>query len=162
MRQSFRAIIKENGQLHQSTTKLKKAVVVTCFTGEGVAHKLFQRIEPIVNQAEVEIIQMQFIERGVFIQHIDELLDEYEIKAICGTVEIQYQNIPFFSAYEVFDNEGIKLVQRVISDEVPINKIAASLSNTLTEIEDVNSLLYRLQKSQIGRASCRERVLRLV
>ncbi|MCD5028390.1 sigma 54-interacting transcriptional regulator [Enterococcus asini] len=147
IRQSFRAIIKENGQLHQSTTKLKKAVVVTCFTGEGVAHKLFQRIEPIVNQVEVEIIQMQFIERGVFIQHIDELLDEYEIKAICGTVEIQYQNIPFFSAYEVFDNEGIKLVQRVISDEVPVNKIAASLSNTLTEIEDVNSLLYRLQKS---------------
>ena len=97
IKQSFRAIIKENGQLHQGTTKLKKAVVVTCFTGEGVAHKLFQRIEPIVNQAEIEIIQMQFIERGVFIQHIDELLDEYEIKAICGTVEIQYQNIPFFS-----------------------------------------------------------------
>ncbi|MDT2756560.1 sigma 54-interacting transcriptional regulator [Enterococcus asini] len=147
IRQSFRAIIKENGQLHQGVSKLKKAVVVTCFTGEGVAHKLFQRIEPIVNQEEVEIIQMQFIERGVFIQHIDELLEEYEIKAICGTVEIQYQNIPFFSAYEVFDNEQLKLVQRVISDEVPISKIVSSLTNTLTEIPDVAILMGKLQQS---------------
>ncbi|WP_368252485.1 sigma 54-interacting transcriptional regulator [Enterococcus sp. 2201sp1_2201st1_B8_2201SCRN_220225] len=146
IRQSFRAIIKENGQLHQGVSKLKKAVVVTCFTGEGVAHKLFQRIEPIVNQEEVEIIQMQFIERGVFIQHIDELLEEYEIKAICGTVEIQYQNIPFFSAYEVFDNEQLKLVQRVISDEVPISKIVSSLTNTLTEIPDVAILMGKLQQ----------------
>lgn len=147
IRQSFRAIIKENGQLHQGVSKLKKAVVVTCFTGEGVAHKLFQRIEPIVNQEEVEIIQMQFIERGVFIQHIDELLEEYEIKAICGTVEIQYQNIPFFSAYEVFDNEQIKLVQRVISDEVPISKIVSSLTNTLTKIPDIAILMNKLQQS---------------
>ena len=30
---------------------------------------------------------------------------------------------------------------------MPINKIAASLSNTLTEIEDISGLLFHLQKS---------------
>lgn len=145
--QSFRSIIRDNSHVPVSENKLKKAVVVTCFTGEGVANKLYQRIEPIVDQQAVEIIQMQFIERQVFIQHIDSLMEEYEIKAICGTVEIEYQNIPFFSAYEVFDNERLKVLQRVISDEVPMKKIIASLENTLTEVPDVSGLLIKLQRA---------------
>ncbi len=39
---------------------------------------------------------MQFIEKETFKKHIDGLLEEYEIKAIAGTVEIDYQNIRSF------------------------------------------------------------------
>ena len=36
---------------------------MTCFTGEGVAAKLYQRILPVIDETKVELIQMQFIER---------------------------------------------------------------------------------------------------
>lgn len=44
--------------------------MVTCFTGEGVAAKLYERIAAIVDQAKVEIIQMQFIEKETFKKNI--------------------------------------------------------------------------------------------
>ena len=39
-------------------------------------------------------------------KHIDNLMEEYEIKAIAGTVDVEYQNIPFFSVYDNFDDEN--------------------------------------------------------
>lgn len=39
---------------------------MTCFTGEGVAAKLYQRILPVIDETKVELIQMQFIERETF------------------------------------------------------------------------------------------------
>ena len=88
----------------------KKAVLVTCFTGEGVAKHLNERISPVIDQSRTKIIQLQFLHREAFKQHIDELMEEFEIKAIVGTVEFDYQNIPYFSAYDIFDNE--KLMNR--------------------------------------------------
>lgn len=76
----------------------KKAVLVTCFTGEGVAKHLNERISPVIDQSRTKIIQLQFLHREAFKQHIDELMEEFEIKAIVGTVEFDYQNIPYFSA----------------------------------------------------------------
>ena len=28
-------------------------------------------------------------------------MEEYEIKGIAGTVDVEYQNIPFFSVYDI-------------------------------------------------------------
>ncbi|MBB6725742.1 ArsR family transcriptional regulator, partial [Proteus mirabilis] len=91
----------------QKRQNVKKAVIVTCFTGEGVAAKLYQRILPVIDETKVELIQMQFIERETFKKHIDNLMEEYEIKAIAGTVDVEYQNIPFFSVYDIFDDEKL-------------------------------------------------------
>lgn len=57
---------------------------MTCFTGEGVAAKLYQRILPVIDETKVELIQMQFIERETFKKHIDNLMEEYEIGYHCG------------------------------------------------------------------------------
>ncbi len=81
IQRSFETIVQEQFRTVREA-KGKKAVIVTCFTGEGVAAKLYQRIYPVVDQSKVEIIQMQFIEKETFKKHIDGLLEEYEIKAI--------------------------------------------------------------------------------
>ena len=74
------------------------------------------------------------------------MLEEYEIKAIAGTVDIDYQNIPFFSAYDVFDDERLNVLKRIVSDEVPIEKIVRSLENTLTHVGSVYHLIESLQR----------------
>ena len=146
IQRSFETIVQEQFRTVREAKGNKKAVIVTCFTGEGVAAKLYQRIYPVVDQSKVEIIQMQFIEKETFKKHIDGLLEEYEIKAIAGTVEIDYQNIPFFSAYDVFDDNRLNVLKRIASDEVPIEKIVRSLENTITHVGSVYHLIESLQR----------------
>lgn len=122
-----------------------KAVIVTCFTGEGVATKLYERIQPVVNTDEVEIIQMQFLEKEAFKKHIDRLMEQYDIKAIVGTVDIEYQNIPFFSAFDIFNNDKLNELKRLAANELSIGQIIASLEGTMTTIESVSELLLLLQ-----------------
>ncbi|WP_165003151.1 MULTISPECIES: sigma-54-dependent transcriptional regulator [unclassified Enterococcus] len=144
---SFESIIKDQFKVEkQEEQQRKKAVIVTCFTGEGVAAKLYQRIVPVINQNKVEVIQMQFLERESFKKHIDALLEEYEIKAIAGTVDVDYQNIPFFSAYDVFDDEKLNTLKRIADDEIPIAKIVDSLTGSLDATFSVEELIRSLQK----------------
>lgn len=125
---------------------LQKAIIVTCFTGEGVAKKLYERIVPVVNTQVVEIIQLQFLERESFKQHIDELIKEYEIMAIVGTVEIEYQNIPFFTAFDIFDNDKLNILKRIVAEEVPMEQMVSSLEGTIRSVPSVEELLTVLQK----------------
>lgn len=145
---SFETIVKDQFKEEQTETyERKKAVIVTCFTGEGVAAKLYQRIVPVIDQKKVEVIQMQFLERESFKRHIDALLEEYEIKAIAGTVDVDYQNIPFFSAYDVFNDEKLNMLKRIADDEVPTAKIVDSLKDSLNSISSVELLIHSLQKN---------------
>jgi transcriptional regulatory protein LevR len=147
VRMSFESIVKDQLKLHTKPVEVrKKAVIVTCFTGEGVAAKLYQRITPVINEKKVELIQMQFLEREAFKRHIDALLEEYEIKAIAGTVDVDYQNIPFFSAYDIFDDEKLNTLKRIADDEIPLEKIVYSLKDSLTAIPSIEELIHSLQK----------------
>lgn len=146
IKMSFESIIRDQFNFVSTKGKGKKAVVVTCFTGEGVAAQLYNRIAPVIDESKVEIIQMQFIEREAFKKHIDRLMEDYEIKAIAGTVEIDYQNIPFFSAYDVFEDEQLNVLKRIAADDVPTEKIIASLSGTITKVDSLDKLIRLLQK----------------
>lgn len=139
---SFEGIVREQ---FRSKKTLKKAVVVTCFTGEGVAAKLYERIQPVVNESKIEIIQMQFLEKESFKKHIDELMETYEIKVIVGTVDVEYQNIPFFSAFDIFDNEKLNVFKRIAADEVPIEQLLSSLTGTIKSVDSLEQLLISLQ-----------------
>lgn len=127
--------------------KKKKAIVVACFTGEGVATRLYNRIYPVVDHQKVEVIQMQFIERTTFIKHIDNLLKDYQVIAICGTVDIDYQNIPFFSALDLFQKDQLEMLKRIASEELSIEKIAQSLSQTITTIPALYQFVLQIQKA---------------
>lgn len=145
---SFETIVRDQFKVEQQEIiERKKAVIVTCFTGEGVAAKLYQRIVPVIDQKKVEVIQMQFLERESFKRHIDALLEEYEIKAIAGTVDVDYQNIPFFSAYDIFNDEKLNTLKRIADDEVPTAKIVDSLKDSLNSISSVDVLIHSLQKT---------------
>lgn len=127
-------------------TNKPKAVVVTCFTGEGVATKIEEHLQTIIDIDEYEIIKMQFLEHSTFRRHIDDVRKKYEIKAIVGTVAIHYQNIPYFSVIDIFDNKQIELFKRVLEDEIPIDNLIAPLKETVKKISDIPLLLKRIRK----------------
>ncbi len=143
---AFETIMQGQFKKIDSHEEMKKAVIVTCFTGEGVAAKLYQRILPLVDRSKIEVIPMQFIEPETFKKHIDSLSEEYDIKAIAGTVAIDYQNIPFFSAYDMFDDDKLATLQRLLNDEISLNKIVDSLQDAVSTIESLPELVEMLNK----------------
>ncbi|MGB7459704.1 MAG: PRD domain-containing protein, partial [Carnobacterium jeotgali] len=145
--QSCQTVLKSSTkQLTSMDVKKKKAILVTCFTGEGVAKKLEQRIRPILDSDNVSIIPLQFLHREAFNQRIDQLMETYEIKAIVGTVEFDYQNIPFYTAYDIFNDEKLRLLKNQVEEELPINEMIQSLTGTLNKVGSVQQLMHFLQK----------------
>ncbi|TLG80889.1 sigma 54-interacting transcriptional regulator [Vagococcus zengguangii] len=138
---SFQSIVRNQ---FKPAKELPKAIVVTCFTGEGVAAKLSERIKPILNE-EIEVFQLQYLEKESFRSRIDELLENYDIKGIVGTVDVEYQNIPFFSAFDIFNNHGLTDLKRIAADEVEIDQMIYSLKGSLTHVDSVSDLLHLLQ-----------------
>ncbi|MFW7431540.1 sigma 54-interacting transcriptional regulator [Vagococcus carniphilus] len=129
-----------HGQFRTNQT-LKKAVVVTCFTGEGVSNKLAERIKPVMETEEIQIIQMQFLEKAAFRNRIDDLMDTYEIKAIVGTVDIDYQNIPFFSAYDIFKEDQLTRLRQLVSKEISVSELSHSLEGAIKSVPSLYALL---------------------
>ncbi|MBC1604868.1 sigma 54-interacting transcriptional regulator [Listeria rocourtiae] len=128
------------------TKPTKNAVILTCFTGEGVAEQLRARVAPVIDESKVDIIVLQFLHKEAFRERIDQLMEEYNILAIMGSVEFQYREIPFFSALEVFSEGGIDIVKRIINDEVPYDQLISSLEGNLKEVESPEQLVYFLRK----------------
>lgn len=143
---SFESSLREQFVNDQIPQNKKKAIVVACFTGEGVAKRLYQRIYPVVDHEKVEVIQMQFIEKNSFRKHIDNLLKDYQVVAIAGTVDVEYQNIPFFSALDLFKEEQLNLLKRIVSEELSVEKIAQSLAQTITTIPVLSQFILQIQK----------------
>ncbi len=145
--QSCQQLFENKYKAHVLRAKpVKNAVVLTCFTGEGVAEQLRKRITPIIDESKVEIIILQFLHKDAFRERIDQLKEEFNILAIMGSVEFEYQDIPFFSALEVFSDDGLDIAKRIISDEVPYEKLIASLSGNLKAVDSVEDLVYFLRK----------------
>ena len=59
---------------------------------------------------------------------------------------MDYQNIPFFSAYDIFNDEKLNTLKRMADDEIPIDKIVYSLKDSLSAIPAIDELIYSLQK----------------
>lgn len=131
------------------TENRPKAVVVACFTGEGVAKKLYEHIEPSLKEKDVHLIRMQFLEKKTFMDRIDELLETYDIKAIVGTVDVRYHHIPFFSAYDVFQEKGLAQLNELFSEELSVEAIASSLEGVFKKIDTPVELMRDVKKSVI-------------
>ncbi len=145
--QSCQQLFENKYKAHVLRAKpIKNAVIFTCFTGEGVAEKLRARVAPVIDSSKVEIVVLQFLHKEAFRERIDQLMEEYNILAIMGSVEFEYRDIPFFSAIEVFSEGGLDIVKRIINDEVPYEKLIASLDGNLKAVGSAEELVYFLRK----------------
>ena len=108
--------------------------------------KIEKRLTSIIDSETAEIIPLQFLQAEDFKKRIDQLSKQYSIKAIIGTVPIEHQNIPYFPAYDAFDDEKMDLIKKHLEEELPVEQISRSLTGTLKQVGSVKDLILRLQK----------------
>lgn len=124
----------------------KKVIIVACFTGEGVARKLHEVVSRLVDPAEFEIEQMQFLEKESFKHRIDQLIDHKEIVAIVGTMEISYQQIPFVPALDLFDRKKIIAFQDLLGTQLTLTEMIKALTGDFSPELDVTELFLTIEQ----------------
>lgn len=137
-----------NSSLQQIVSVQKNkphAIVVTCFTGEGVAKSLEDKLKNEIDTSAVKIISLQFLQRDQFRQQIDHLMADYDIKAIVGTVAFDYASIPYYSAYDIFEESKLNELKRRLEIHVSIEEMANSLVGTLQSVGSISGLLSKIQ-----------------
>lgn len=137
-----------NGIQQTLTVKKEKtpAIVVTCFTGEGVAKKLEDKVNDLIDTDQTAVIPMQFLQRETFRQHIDQLMQDYDIKAIIGTVDFEYAHVPFYSAMDIFNGSKVAELKQKLETTIPIAQMTTSLEDTLKHVGPVNELLVTINE----------------
>ncbi|MEG0679276.1 MAG: sigma 54-interacting transcriptional regulator [Carnobacterium sp.] len=121
------------------------AIIVSCFTGEGVAKRLEEQLNKVMDTTNFPIIPVPFINIENMEQQLAQLSSRYAIKAIIGTVPIDYQNMPYYTAYEAFDTKKMAAIKSKI-EEWPLDKISQTLTGTLKQVGSVNTLIVKLQQ----------------
>lgn len=125
----------------------EEVLIVTCFTGEGVAKLLHDKLKPLVKQRGIKVIQVQFLDRKSFTKRISELNAMFDIRAIIGTVDIQFPNIPFFKAYDILKGHYPNELKQLFSENVSSNDLYQSLDGNLKHIEDISELLIYIDQA---------------
>lgn len=131
-------------QFHDSIVR-PKAVVVACFTGEGVAKQLKATVSTLLQSAEIEIISLQFLEPQRFLKKINTLAQEYEIKAIVGTVEIAVQDIPFFQAMDILNGSQTSALKQLVLTDFPLEMLTQTLKEIMQCVPSIEELVAQLQ-----------------
>lgn len=116
--------------------KKEIAIVTTCFTGEGSAERLKKIIsEKLHNRENVNIMPLDILEKDKFFKKLEKVRKEYTVAAIVGTVNMFVDDIPFLSAAEIFTEQGIERLDKIVDKESDFNKVCESLK---TQIQEVN------------------------
>ena len=94
------------------------AIITTCFTGEGAAEKIKNRIENSLKHIDkLEIIPLDILDKEDFFKKVKKLKERYTILAIVGTVNMFIDGVPFISAQEIFIDKGIVRLENLINIE---------------------------------------------
>ena len=120
------------------TVDKELAIITTCFTGEGAAEKIKDRILSSLNDSnKIKVIPLNILDKKDFLKKVKTLKEKYTILAIVGTVNIFIDGVPFISAQEVFLNKGIEQLENLIEVEQEFLKITRSLEGQI-HIKDIN------------------------
>lgn len=94
----------------------KKALVTICLTGEGNALSIKKHLENHLkrDKKDIEIFPMGFINKEDIEEEIELLSEEYDVIAVCGTINPKISNIPFISYESVLSGKGINRLAKLM------------------------------------------------
>lgn len=122
-----------------------KAVVVSCFTGDGVAKQLQKIVKELMTDSQIKIIPMQSIDKEKFIEDIHHIAEDYHILAIVGTLEVHMESIPFFRVSDLFNRKQLIHFQETVGVDVHLDIVTKTLMTALSDSLDVKELIYRIE-----------------
>ncbi|WP_027108066.1 sigma 54-interacting transcriptional regulator [Lacticigenium naphthae] len=123
------------GSTFVDSIKKEKAIITLCLTGEGAAQVLKNYIETSIERIpdNIEILPVGYFSSKDTFSKLDEISQSKEIIAIIGTVNLNYENVPFMSAETLF-NDSDKLINIIQKDKLIIPK------NPLKDLIDLDSI----------------------
>ncbi|WP_196601261.1 sigma 54-interacting transcriptional regulator [Pectinatus frisingensis] len=95
----------------------RRAIITTCFTGEGAAVYCSQRLRKTFGQKinDISLLHMGIIGGNDIDQQLADIMKQYEVLAIVGSVNPKVENVPYISLRELMTQEGITLLSRIVS-----------------------------------------------
>lgn len=92
----------------------KKALVTICLTGEGNALSIKKYLENHLKRdnKDIEIFPMGFINKEDIEEEIELLSEEYNVVAVCGTINPKISNVPFVSYESILNGKGISRISK--------------------------------------------------
>jgi len=97
-------------------SKLPKAIITLCITGEGTALKIKKYIEDVVPGAKekADIIPVGIIKQDDIEEEIKKLGEKNNIIAIVGTINPNVADIPFISFEDLIKGSGINSIKAML------------------------------------------------
>ena len=113
-------------------------IITTCFTGEGAAERIKERLSfNLKNIEKVKIIPLDILDKEDFLAKVSKLKERYIILAVVGTMNIFIEGVPFIPAQDIFVEEGIGYLDQLINCEYDFLKVQKALIN---EIKNLNCI----------------------
>ncbi|MDD7796338.1 sigma 54-interacting transcriptional regulator [Clostridium sp. 'White wine YQ'] len=116
----------------------KKALVTVCLTGQGNALNIKKFIENHLDRKNtgIKIFPIGFIDQHDIEEEVSRLSDEYEIVAVCGTINPKVSNVPFISYESLLSGTGISRIEKLMDlyiEEEKEEEKAESLVDLINE-----------------------------
>ena len=115
----------------------KKALITICLTGEGNALSIKKHLRNYLkrNNNDIDIFPIGFINKEDIDAEIERLSEDYNILAICGTINPKVTNIPFISYESILNGIGINRIEKLMDiykEEEDVTK-EENLAELITE-----------------------------
>ena len=106
-------ILSIHKQNYKENCNTKKPIIITiCLSGVGTALNLKEVLDKGFRKKgeDIEIKSLGFLNSTNLEEELQSIEEEYDIVAICGTINIEYKNVPFISYDEAIHPNGIDKV----------------------------------------------------
>lgn len=129
-------------------------IITTCFTGEGAAERIKNKIcSNLKNIEKVKIVSLDILDKEDFLEKVSKLKEKYIILAVVGTVNIFIEGVPFIPAQDVFAEQGMGYLEQLIDCEYDFLKVQKALINEIKELDCIElvscirGVIEKIQKS---------------
>ena len=133
------SIMEETGKnifLLDKNIKRKKAILCLCVTGKGAAKILSQYISKHISSSinGISILEHGYIENNDISKIFKTVEEKYEILAVVGTINPEYEKYPFISSEEIYKSYGLKKLRQILK------KNALKENNILSDVININTI----------------------
>ncbi len=99
-----------------SRNNLPKAIVSICMTGEGAAKKIENFVNEVVKRLNhsISVFSIGMISMAGIDFEIQKIAKNFDILAFVGTINPEYETIPYISIESLYNNDGLTKLEGIL------------------------------------------------
>ncbi len=102
---------------HYNQSDCPDAIITICITGEGSAEKMRLFVETVIQKMEkvIEVFPVGVISPIDVDIEIQRIMNKYNVLCFVGTIDPEYDGIPYISMERIFAGDGLQRFNSIIS-----------------------------------------------